>query len=942
HIRNGQVFYFATTGIYRLDPQKRLLEAEVLLPDKYWEWGSYVIQDVENNFWIGTHEKLLHARKRLFSAVIQPELPGFDEVYSMREMKNGDLLVGGNHGMLFRKANGGELFSFTGKIFDRAQISDMIEDEDGNTWFGSGFQGIAVKSKTGKAIFTKKQGLRDNTNLFLLYTKDKQLYAAGDNGISKIIINPQEQQPAFKNWLSNSGSNNYAVFKTGIEKPGGGFLFGSSYGLFEIVRDSLRSIHIEDAPRKNHFITNISLDKKNNAWISTIGDGILVCRFTNTGSLKLIRQLTEADGLSSMLYLSMIIDKDDVIWAISYSGLTRIEKAGGMDFGVINFSLVHGFVNDNYHSAKMLQAKNGLIWIGTSSGLFNFHPGNALQFIGTSPVYLTQVSYGKGNKTSVYQPAQSGLEKPSKLELSYNINDISFDFNSINLSEPLSTIYKFRLLGLDSTWTDAGKNRTANFRNLRPGSYLFEVKASNGTNKWSKIESFAYVINPPFWNTWWFVAATVVLVCMLIFYLLKKRERMIKKGDGEKMEIQKLKTISYQYQLEIEQVINYFATSISEQKTVDDILWDVARNCISKLGFEDCVIYLIDLDRNILIQKAAWGPKTTEENKILYPIEIPLGHGIVGTVAETGKALIISDTSADPRYIIDDARRLSEITVPILNEGKVLGVIDSEYPEKNFYTSRHLHILTTIASLCAEKMAKVKSAHQAMEKEVEFFKLNQDLAASQLTALRSQMNPHFIFNSLNSIAQLVASKKNDEGLEYLNKFSKLMRLVLDESGNNLITLKDEKRMLDLYLQLESLRFGSSFSHSIHISEELDEEDTLLPSFIIHPIVENAVWHGLLHKEGKRRLIIDFMRKGSEQLVCIVKDNGIGIKAAREKKAEHLNGEAQESKGLQIIRERLVLLEKQYHIPTSIVLEDLEENHIITGTRVTIQLPAVYE
>ncbi len=221
--------------------------------------------------------------------------------------------------------------------------------------------------------------------------------------------------------------------------------------------------------------------------------------------------------------------------------------------------------------------------------------------------------------------------------------------------------------------------------------------------------------------------------------------------------------------------------------------------------------------------------------------------------------------------------------------------------------------------------------------------VEQQLAGLEIRALRSQMNPHFIFNSLNSISQLVASRQNDEGLQYLNKFSKLLRLVLEESENSFISLKDEIKILDLYLQLETLRFGSSFSYSIHSDESIDEEETLVPCFLIHPIIENAIWHGLLHKEGERRLIINFHQKEKDKLECVVKDNGIGIEAASQKKAQQLNGEKRQSKGLKIVKDRLALMEQQQNTSTAFRMEDMkDENGFISGTKVTIQLPVQYE
>ncbi len=177
-------------------------------------------------------------------------------------------------------------------------------------------------------------------------------------------------------------------------------------------------------------------------------------------------------------------------------------------------------------------------------------------------------------------------------------------------------------------------------------------------------------------------------------------------------------------ELEVQQTVNYFLSSLYNLETVEAILWDVARNCIGRLGFTDCVIYLLNQEDQVLEQKAAWGLKTDDDNRIINPIRIPVGEGIVGAVARSGKAEIIVDTSLDGRYIQDDAFRFSEITVPIISEGKVIGVIDSEHPEKYFFTDKHLSILTTIASLCAIKIVHLESTirqRQEMERQKLFY-----------------------------------------------------------------------------------------------------------------------------------------------------------------------------------------------------------------------------
>jgi signal transduction histidine kinase/DNA-binding response OmpR family regulator len=165
---------------------------------------------------------------------------------------------------------------------------------------------------------------------------------------------------------------------------------------------------------------------------------------------------------------------------------------------------------------------------------------------------------------------------------------------------------------------------------------------------------------------------------------------------------------------ESEEIIAYFATSLYGKNAVNEILWDVAKNCISQLGFQDCVIYLLNEQTQRLEQKAAFGPKNPDAFEISHVITIPLGEGIVGSVAKTGMAEVIPDTSKDPRYIVDDQRRFSEITVPIVYENLVIGVIDSEHPDKNFFTDTHLRILKIIAALCSNKVVKALAEEEKM------------------------------------------------------------------------------------------------------------------------------------------------------------------------------------------------------------------------------------
>ncbi|MBC7694190.1 MAG: SpoIIE family protein phosphatase [Burkholderiales bacterium] len=154
------------------------------------------------------------------------------------------------------------------------------------------------------------------------------------------------------------------------------------------------------------------------------------------------------------------------------------------------------------------------------------------------------------------------------------------------------------------------------------------------------------------------------------------------------------------------EVINQFAITLLNSKSTEEIVWTVAKNAIAKLGYVDCVVYLLEENGEHMIQRAAHGAKNPVDLDILNPIKIKIGDGIVGTVALKQKGEIISDTSKDSRYIFDNDMALSEIAVPMIHDNKTIGVIDSEHPDRNFFSVDDLNVLTTIASMTATKLVQ--------------------------------------------------------------------------------------------------------------------------------------------------------------------------------------------------------------------------------------------
>ncbi len=213
--------------------------------------------------------------------------------------------------------------------------------------------------------------------------------------------------------------------------------------------------------------------------------------------------------------------------------------------------------------------------------------------------------------------------------------------------------------------------------------------------------------------------------------------------------------------------------------------------------------------------------------------------------------------------------------------------------------------------------------------------LRNKVTASQLTALKSQMNPHFLFNTLNSLQDLILKHDIKNSNYYLNKFSLLMREILDISGKDEISLAREIKLLDTYLELEKLRFGDEFKFIIHVDKEIDSDHLQLPPMIIQPFIENALKHGLLHKKGEKNLSIEFCIK-HDILICEIVDNGVGRKRSEEIKAR--NTRTHQPFATEATDKRMDLLNSFNDKHYSFDIIDLFENDQALGTKVIISIP----
>ncbi|WP_158550000.1 tetratricopeptide repeat-containing sensor histidine kinase [Runella aurantiaca] len=213
----------------------------------------------------------------------------------------------------------------------------------------------------------------------------------------------------------------------------------------------------------------------------------------------------------------------------------------------------------------------------------------------------------------------------------------------------------------------------------------------------------------------------------------------------------------------------------------------------------------------------------------------------------------------------------------------------------------------------------------------------QRIAQTEISALRAQMNPHFIFNCLNSIQYYTARNEADKASEYLTKFSRLIRLVLENSRSEKVTLYNELETLRLYIEMEAMRFQQKVQSQIRVASGLDIETIQIPPLLIQPFVENAIWHGLMHKEQGGTVTIDIQQPDETLLHIEVIDDGVGRQKAAEFKSKSVT--QQKSFGLKVTSERIDLINQLYQTNTRVEIIDLmNADGQAIGTKVSIDIP----
>ncbi|MEO6819454.1 MAG: two-component regulator propeller domain-containing protein, partial [Ginsengibacter sp.] len=843
-------------------------------------YASYYVQ----NGGIVQFDKNLNFKKHhLFKEV---PAGGLNQLWNLFQDKDGIIWSPNQSGsILLLNPSTSKVTNFKDSIL-KGNINQILQDPEGNTWMGHWTKGLikmdAVTQKiTSYTDFDKKELNITRRAMCLLLDDDKIWVGTTGNGLQ--LFDKKEDR------------------------------FIESFRLDEKNPQSISS----------NSITAITVYNKDTLLIGTQGGLNIFDK-----NKKTFTAITGKQGLPNNLIQAITLDGNKNIWVAMIGGFSRVDLN---PLKVTNYDQDDGVINNRFNN-RFYTLQDGRLLIGTTESFMVFDPATINQKGVTPDVTITAFTVFNKN----IEPADF-VNKKIEISLSYLENSFHIEFASLQFSSANSLQYYYRLKGVDKDWQLSDETQAVQYNQLHPGHYVFEVKCANRNGVFSRnITTLSIHIVPPFWQRWWFIALVIMIIIAGLVIFIKWRENNFKELEAGKTRLQQMTTEKYKTQLESEQISNFFTTSLFNKNEVNDVLWDVAKNLIRKLGFVDCMIYLWNDDHTKLIQKAGFGPEGTLDEIDKKIFEVLPGQRVVGAVVECGTAILIPDTTKDYRYRVDEMVSLSEICVPIKYNEQILGVIDSEHYEKNFFTAQHLQALKTIATLVGSKIVSIDTEKKVTQQKTALAQVNQQLAEVQLAALRSQMNPHFIFNALNSIKKFVIANEAVNAEKYLGKFSKLIRTILDNSQSGMVTVEKELQLLTLYLDLEQLRFGTKLSYSIITDENIDSGEIKIPSMIVQPFVENAMLHGIMHLEDNGRIDIHFIIHG-EWLEITIEDNGVGRKKAVSFKDDE--ADPHQSVGINITEKRLQALKKVDSTPAGVEIIDLtNEAGKGCGTKVIISIP----
>ncbi len=682
--------------------------------------------DSKNALWIGTYGGGVYRLKNnKFEKFSQKEGLSKDYILCIYEDNSKNLWLG---------TYAGGAIKFTGEVFTYFSeqnglpnniVFSITQDNSKNIWLASYGGGVSMYDGENIKNYTTKDGLYDNQCFSILKDSENRILVGtllGLNVIStknnsviikkiKKNINPDIISALFQDnfnniWIGTYKNGLYKINIKDLENPDVDFAnYSNEYGLdgtviYSIIQDKNNDIWIAtygkgvycikgnslNNSKLNYFVLNnsnglshnrvisIAEDRYGNMWFGTAGGGI--CKYDH----KSIKQYgTKNNLLSNNVYL-MYFDKNNNLWAGYEKGLDKIvlntqyknnEQINDIK-EIKHYGINEGFRGYECNSNSVFEDVNGKIWFGTVDGINIYNPKEDFVDNIDPKIHITDIKlfYRDVDWTVYSNKFTKWFNLPENLKLPYDKNNITFEFIGINMKVPENVKYKYILRGLDDSYSPETKANQANYTNIPPGEYVFEVIASNSDGFWNEDPiKYEFTIDSPFWLKWWFVTFEIGLVIAIIMLLINRRERKLinernllqEKVEIRTIELQKKNENIATQNIKIQEQ-NYLLEKRNELIT-DSI--DYAKRIQSAiLSYKDDLIsyfpnsFIINKPKDIVSGDFFWYYK--HNSNIYFAVNDCTGHGVPGALMSIVANSLFEQTAKE-KGIIETSKILDNV-----------------------------------------------------------------------------------------------------------------------------------------------------------------------------------------------------------------------------------------------------------------------------------------
>ena len=845
--------------------------------------------DSQNNLWVGTENGLnlyLPEKDTFRRYMLSEEQSSANFVTVIREDYQGNLLVGTQEGLFTLSNVEGnskfDLISFP--QIEENLVSALLVDPDGTHWIGYDREGMIRWNEAQDQIFhikydpARPKSLSNNLVYDFYFDKFSNLWAGTLNGINKTNIS-HFKFDLYQNVQGILGHTSNSIF--GIQKdPSGAIWTATRQGLFYLNRADNTLEHFDNTKAsrptlKNRAFRSLYQDDSGIVWLGSEEGDLEALDPVNR---RLAIYLLNPEVSNNTIY-KIYEHRPGTLWLGTHSGLYRFDKQSGSITYYDLEKILGKTINSNEIRAIIADSKSNL-WLGTlGAGLFYFDlESETLTQFEHDPKDPFSIS---GNiAPSLFIDAQDTLWVGTASGLNkFHLTESKFYRFNESDGLPNDVVYGILSEG-DQLWlsTNQGISRfnkkTRSFRNYHVSDGLQGSEFNAGAyHQGSDGELLFGGIDG--YNG--FYPASIkdnqlIPTVVLTGFKVFNEDRPLSKS----LEATETITLSYRD---------------------------------SFFSFEFAGLHLV----------------APEKNQYTYMME---GFDREWIKSDRRYA---SYTNLDPGSYTFRVKASNNDGI-WNDEGLALkvNITPPFWQTLWFYISALLLVSVIIYAFYRFRIAQVRKEEKL---KTEF---NKKLAEVEMTALRAQMNPHFLFNCLNSINRYIVKSDPETASGYLTKFSRLIRLILQNSKSSTVPLESELDALKLYIEMEEMRFDNQFAYKIQVDKNIESHLMAVPPMILQPYVENAIWHGLMHKPGKGMVELDISFSNGV-LHFVIEDDGIGRDKSREYNSR--NRTRKKSMGMRITEDRINMINKLYNSNTSVKIVDLKNPAgEAAGTKVELDIP----